>query len=333
MRSDDLNFLKTIDFIEWNRFNGKTVYVTGATGLIGSTIVNTLISCSKAKVVVQVRNEEKARKLFENKVEYIVCDLLKNPSYSPPINYIIHCANPTSSKFFVKNPVETIKTAISGTMNVLEFARQKAVDGFVFLSTMEVYGTPEKGHKVKETEGGSFDTAVVRNCYPLSKQICESLCASYAAEYGLHTMVVRLTQTFGPGVSYDDGRVFAEFARCAIERKNILLRTKGETERNYLYTIDAVTAILTVLLKGRSGENYTAANEETFCSIYEMAQIVADLSGVKVVVEEQDISSFGYANTLHMDLDTSKLRGLGWRAERNLKNMFSILIEDMRRNK
>lgn len=329
MRTDDLENLKSAEYIDWNKFDGKTVYVTGATGLIGSTLVDALTLCSNAKVVVQVRNEEKARALFGNSVEYVICDLSQKSQFTGNVDYIIHLANPTSSKFFISNPVETIKTAVSGTINILEFAKEKEVKGFVFLSTMEVYGTPEKGHRVKESEGGSFDSAVVRNSYPLSKQTCESLCAAYASEYGVHTNVLRLTQTFGPGVKYDDGRVFAEFARCAIEKKNIVLKTKGETERDYLYTIDAVSAILTVLLKGKTGEIYTAANEETFCSIYEMASLVANMSGIKVVIEEQDISKLGYANTLHMDLDTSKLKGLGWKAEVGLEDAYRKMIEGM----
>lgn len=215
----------------------------------------------------------------------------------------------------------------------MEFAKEKKVSSFVFLSTMEVYGRPEQGHKVCEAEGGSFDSAVVRNCYPLSKQTCESLCAAYASEYDLPAKVVRLTQTFGPGVAYNDGRVFAEFARCAIEKKNIVLKTKGETERDYLYTADAVSAILTVLLKGEKGECYTAANEATFCSIYEMAKLVADAYGIDVVIEEQDISKMGYADTLHMDLNTAKLRSLGWEAKTDLKTAFQRLIEDMAERK
>lgn len=330
MRTDDLNKLKLTEFIDWTKFSEKTVYITGATGLIGSSLVEALTFCSEAKVIVQVRNEKKARNLFGDKVDYVVCDLSKRPSYSGMVNYIIHCANPTSSKFFIESPVETIKTAVNGTINILEFAKEKNVDGFVLLSTMEVYGTPEKGHKVKENEGGSFDSAVVRNCYPLSKQICESLCAGYASEYGVNTRVLRLTQTFGPGVSYNDGRVFAEFARCAIEKKNIILKTKGETERDYLYTADAVSAILVVLLNGKTGEIYTAANEKTYCSIYEMAKMVADMNGIKVVVEEQDVSKFGYANTLYMDLDTSKLRRVGWHAEVDLKTSFERLIDDFK---
>lgn len=332
MSTEDRNSFKSAECIDWDRFCGKTVYITGATGLIGSNLVERILSCSKAQVVVQVRDEAKARRKFGGDVEYVVCDLTTKSPYSESVDFIIHCANPTSSKFFVTNPVETINTSVNGTMNMLEFARDKGVEAFVFLSTMEVYGNPQKGHKVTENEGGSFDSAVVRNCYPLSKQTCESLCAAYTSEYGVHTRVLRLTQTFGPGVDYHDGRVFAEFARCAIEKKNIVLKTKGETERDYLYTDDAVSAILTVLLNGKDGEIYTAANEETFCSIYEMAKLVADMGGVDVLIEEQDISKMGYANTLHMDLDTSKLRNLGWKPQVGLEEAYRRLIRSMKEN-
>ena len=327
MSVNDFGQLISKKYIDWDRLKGKTVYITGATGIIGSSLVYALLYYGKTKIVVQVRNEKKARKMFGTGVEYVVCDLLDKPSYVGDIHYIVHCANPTSSKFFVNNPVETINLAVNGTKNILDFSKEKRVEGFIFLSTMEVYGSPKKGHKVKENECGSFDPAIVRNCYPLSKQICESLCVSYVAEYGVHARIVRLTQTFGPGINFDDDRVFAEFARCAVEKKNIVLRTKGETERVYLYSLDAVSAILTVMMKGKDGEIYTAANDDTYCSIYEMAQLVADMSGINVVIEEQDIGKMGYANTIFMNLDTSKLRGLGWKPEVGLKEAYERLFD------
>ena len=154
-----------------------------------------------------------------------------------------------------------------------------------------------------------------------------------ASQYGVPSKVVRLTQTFGPGVQYNDGRVFAEFARCAIEGRNITLHTKGETKRSYLCTEDAVNAILTVLLKGQDGEAYNAANEDTYCSIYEMAKLVAnECAGgkIKVVIEETDASTFGYAPTLHMNLDSKKIRHLGWEPKDGLLDMYSKMIDSMK---
>lgn len=323
----------------------KTILITGATGLICSNIVKALMKVNKESganitILAMVRSEEKAERVFGELLKQpelrlvLITDGIENcTQIDEDVDYIIHGANPTSSKFFVNNPVETITTAVGGTKAILNIAKDKNVSGFVFLSTMEIYGYPEKGSKVTEDMVGAFDTTVARNCYPLSKLLSENLCFAFCKEYGVPSRVARLTQTFGPGVEYDDGRVFAEFARCAIEKRNIVLKTKGETERCYLYTDDAVSAILTVLVNGEPGNAYTVANKDTYCSIYEMAKLVADNYGIDVVIEEQDVAAQGYANTLYMDLDTTKLENLGWRAEVGLKEMYVNMIEYMVRTK
>lgn len=312
-----------------------TVLLTGATGLIGKSIVKRLTSSKDVTVVAVVRNIEKAVSLFGNEKEnlkYIVGDVLTLSSINKPIDYIIHGASQTSSKAFVNEPVETIMTAIQGTKNMLDIATQNSVKGFIYLSSMEVYGNPAGDEKITEEHSTNINTMRTRSCYPESKRMCESLCASYFSEYGVPAMVLRLTQTFGPGVEYNDGRVFAEFARCAIEQKDIILHTKGMTKRNYLYTEDAVNAILTVLEKGNPGEAYNVANEETYCSIYDMACIVAQKCAhgkIKVLVEEMDAEKLGYAPVLSMNLDTSKLSALGWRPEVSLEDMFLKMMNSM----
>jgi nucleoside-diphosphate-sugar epimerase len=327
-----------------NEFEGKTILITGATGLIGKAVTAALLRHNEAAatpvhVIAVVRSREKAERVFAGlptqQLELLVSDVCSIKPENMGVDYIIHGASRTASKDFVSEPVETIMTALNGTRQLLEFARVNPVKGFVYLSSMEVYGTPETDEKINEIHGTNLDTMKVRSCYPVSKRMCESLCASYAAEYSVPAMAVRLTQTFGPGVNYDDGRVFAEFARCAIEKRDIVLNTTGETKRCYLYTEDAVDAILTVLISGQSGEAYNAANEKTYCSIYEMACMVAEKCGnneISVVINaKEDISKFGYAPTLKMNLDTSKLQKLGWCAKVNLQQMFENMISDMRR--
>lgn len=334
----DIEKLYTFDHIDLNKLKRKTILVTGATGLIGTSLVKTLLYLNAAHsleltVLAMIRSQKKANRVFEDyskddALKYVLAaDGIENcKDISADIDYIVHGANPTSSKFFVNNPVETIETAMNGTYAILNIAKDKNVDGIVFLSTMEVYGFPQKGTKVTESMVGGFDTTVARNCYPLSKQLCENLCCSFYKEYGVPVKIARLTQTFGPGVEYNDGRVFAEFARCAIEHRDIVLKTKGETERCYLYTLDAVSAILTILTNGENGTAYTVANEDTYCSIYEMAKMVADEYGINVVIEEQDVTVQGYANTLYMKLDTGKLKSLGWSPKVDLKNMYKKMI-------
>lgn len=337
---EDLESIVANKAVDWDKLKDGTVLVTGATGLIGSNIVNALLYANKVKnsnitVVALVRNIDKAvyvfgtPESFDNKLVFVQGTVENLPHIDCEIDYIIHGASPTASSFFINNPVETIKTAVWGTDNMLQLAKEKQVKGFVYLSSMEVYGLPEKSTKVTENMIGALSPLVTRNSYPLSKQQCESLCVAYSSEYGVPAKIARLTQTFGPGVKYDDGRVFAEFARCVIEKRNIVLKTKGETERDYLYTADAVTAILTILLRGENGQAYSVANEDTYCSIAQMADTVAMLGKICVEFQLQDVEKLGYAPTLYMDLDTSKLKSLGWKPETNLKDMYTRMIADI----
>lgn len=326
-----------------SRLKDKKVLITGANGLIGRALAAKLLSDCTANpidVVALVRNETKAKKVFcglpEQHLEIFVCDICDLLPQDRKVDYIIHCASQTASRKFVEEPVNVINDNFAGTKNILEFARANDVKSVVYLSTMEVYGAPSEESKITESSPSELDTMSVRSCYPESKRICECLCASYASQYGVPAKVVRLTQTFGHGVEYSDKRVFAEFARSVIEKKNIVLKTKGETKRNYLSVDDAVNAILTVLLDGKSGEAYNAANEETYCSVYEMACMVCEKFGngkIKVKIEESDISRFGYAPTLKMNLSSEKLRAIGWRPKKNLTDMFSETIEYMKEHK
>lgn len=336
-----MEYICKADFIPWNRLKNKTLLITGATGLIGYTLVNALLYANKKrrlnlKVLALVRDMNRAEERFKEHIDDAVLELIPGrveelPTIKQPVNYIVHGASQTSSKAFVTQPVETIMTALKGTSNLLELAKEKAVSGMVYLSSMEVYGHPEKGHKVTENEIGALTPLDVRNSYPISKIQCENLCRAYAKEYGVPVMSIRLTQTFGPGVNYNDGRVFAEFARCVVEKRDIVLKTKGETERCYLYTADAATAILTVLLKGNAGQAYNAANESTYCSIAEMAEKVAAQGGIKVRYEIEDENRNGYPKALYMDLDTSLLQQLGWKwgGVICLMDMYRILIHEL----
>lgn len=326
--------------IPWVQLKNTDILITGATGLIGSTLASVFINANfkynlKCKLHLLVRNVEKAKKIFGEDIQNTV-DLIEGSVEKPDvdlenIDYIIHTASQTASKAFIEYPVETMTTNILGTRNLLELAKKKKVKAFVYLSTMEVYGCPKDDRKINEEYECRIKPAEIRNSYPLSKLACENLCCDYYAEYGVPTVIIRLTQTFGPGVQYHDGRVFAEFARCVIEERDIVLKTKGETKRNYLYTMDAVRAILTAMLKGqKNGAVYNAANEDTYCSIAEMAETALKCSkNRKLKVKYQltaNIEALGYAPTLHMNLDISKLTLLGWRAEVKLKNMYERLI-------
>ena len=322
----------------------ESVLVTGATGLIGAALVRQFAAEGR-RVYAAARNVEKACAQFGGmpNVEIVEWDVVgqRFPAFAgragasrPPhdVDWLVHAAAETASRAFVERPVETITSILDGTRNVLEFARAAQVKSLVYLSTMEVYGAPS-ADPVTECDYGYLDPAVVRSCYPEAKRMAENLCVSYAREYGVSAKIARLTQTFGEGVRYDDGRVFAEFARAILEKRDIVLKTEGTTARCYCYLGDAVTAIETILKKGEVATPYTVANEATFCTVREMAEALCTAypeSGSRVVFDFDGAAARGFAPPFRMRLDCSRLRALGWKPKVGLMEMFGRMMEGMR---
>lgn len=342
IQTEDCQSLGKLDFIDWDQFKNSTILITGSTGLIGVNLVNAIAYNGREKklnirLILPVRDTKKAEKLFARTDADIVHYTLGTElTVQEPVDYIVHLASPTSSKFFVEHPVDTLIANIEGTKALLDWAKDHKVKKFISLSSMEVYGFPGKGQKVKEKELGSFETMSARNSYPIAKIASEALSYSYHTQYAVPIVILRATQTFGPGVQYQDGRVFAEFMRCAIEKKDIVLKSAGLTERSYLYTRDAVSAIIVAMLRGEPGEAYSVANSQTYCSIKEMAELVAcKVAHGKIKVKfdlAEDVTKLGYADTLYMDLDDKKIKKLGWYPTVDLQEMFERMIRGLAEN-
>ncbi len=330
----DCEYISKASCIPWDRLKNKTILITGASGLIGKNLLHALLYSNKCydlklKILALVRNHDILKKEIEDKSLFIIEGTVENlPKIDSTIDYVIHGASPTASAFFVSNPVDTIHTAVFGTDKLLQLAVQKQVKEFIYLSSMEVYGKNTTEKLLKEDDLGYLDILSVRNCYPISKRLCENLCVCYNKQNGINTKSVRLAQTFGPGVSYNDVRVFAMMARCAINKEDIILQTKGESKHSYLYTADAVTGILCVLLKGENGKSYNLANPNTYCSIYEMAKMVATkLASNKIsvrVAEKGDISKYPASSFINLDISLAK--SLGWKANIDLVDMYKKMI-------
>ncbi len=340
---DDLGRIGAAGWVPWYALQDRTVLVTGATGLIGRTLTKALLwhalqHDTRARVLALVRNERKARQTFASALDagaplsFVQGNVETLRDLGEPVHLVVHGASVTSSREMVTNPVGTISTALRGTERVLQLARDVHVASVVYLSSVEAYGAPRGRQRIAESDLLGFDPLVVRNCYPESKRMAEAMCAAYSAQHGVPVKILRPTLTFGPDIARDENRVFAQFARSVIEGHDIVLRTDGKTERSYLYTADAVTAVLTVLLGGEDGQAYNAANEATYCSVRAMAELVARTCGdgrTAVRVEPQDLATSGYATEMQMDLDTSRLRALGWQPTFGLADMYRRMIAGM----
>lgn len=331
--------------LNWSALEGKTILITGATGLIGSCCIRLLLEHNKltsnpTQILALVRNTDKANALFSDYIndanlEYVISDLVDFNKFDISCDYIIHAGCPTASNFFVKQPVETATSIIVGTLNMLKLAKKNEVDSFVYVSSMEIYGDGNNSRgiekKLKPEDVGYVNPLNMRSSYPEGKRMAEFFSAAYFYEYGVHTKNARLAQTFGPGIPLDDGRVFAQFARCAIEGKDIILRTTGESTRMYNYTTDAAVALLTILLEGEDGCSYNVANESTYCSVREMAEMVAsECANNEINVCLEVDPNAPYPPEHHLPLDTSALQSLGWKPDIGLKQMYENLIEYLR---
>ncbi len=333
MRQKLISEAAACGFVPWGELDGKTVAVTGGTGLIGGFLVDVLLERAHSfggdiRVVLLARDPKRALERFRSER----CSAVHWDASGPTVpsvdaDYVIHLACDTSSDGFLNRPVETISTVVDGAKSMLEYARTTGVR-VCLASTMEVYASGGP-NPLTEDAGGALNAMNPRNSYPEAKQLSEALAAAYAAEYGVVACVARLCQTFGVGVRRDDGRVFAEFARRCLAGEDIVLLTPGEKRNMYLSVQDAALALILLALKGEAGLAYNVANESTFCSVREMAEAVAERfgggrTGVRVEVDPEAARRFRAPGSIKQD--TSRLRALGWAPTGDLMDIYGQMI-------
>ena len=345
---EDMEAVAGSEQIDWERLRGRTVAVTGATGLLGRLLVYALLLADERyelglHIQAFVRSREKAERIFdgiagqdlEKRLTFVVQDITETPAEDLHADFLIHTAANTVSKLMVEQPVETILTAVCGTRIMLEYAARCRMESVVYLSSMEVYGvTPEDAGEIREKDLGLIDPVQVRSSYSEGKRMCECLCTAYASEYGVPVKMARLAATSGPGIDPADKRVIGQFARSAISGEDIVLHTKGDKANCYLYTADALTGILFLLLNGENGEAYNICNPDTFCSIRQLGEVFASLDKTgqsKLVIDiPEDTKSLGYAPSSVMKLNADKFLALGWKPQTGLKEMAGRILESIR---
>ncbi len=318
--------IKRILKFDYSFLKDKTIFITGSSGLVGSCLIDVLMYLNKAlnyniKIIATFRSETSAQKRFydylnDNHFNILIQNINESIKYDENIDYIIHTASNTHPALYAQNPAETIKLNVLGTLNILDFAKKYPHSKTIFTSTLEVYGENENLEKFKEDDIGYINFMKARACYPESKRVCETLCHSYKQEYNVNFNIVRLGYIYGPTVKTDSSKADVQFLNKALNSENIVMKSKGMQRRSYCYVLDTVSAILTVLYKGVSGETYNIANQNGNILLRDFAQTLAEIAGVKIIFElPTEAEKLGYSTVQNSTLDSAKLESLGWESE------------------
>lgn len=307
--------------------------ITGATGLIGRCIVETLLLSNEKyntdfKIYVLGRSKERIRNRLGDRVIPIIQDITEKLDDNLEFDYIIHAASNADPKMYAEQPVETILTNIIGSKNVFEYCKKHGNVRVLITSSFEVYGRVEGEDFYDESMSGVLDLSMLRNGYPESKRCAELLLRGYVQEYGITAMIARLASIYGPTMLENDSKAHAQFIRNAMKGEPIVLKSEGKQRRTYCYVVDAVSAIFKILLDGRAGEIYNVANENSIASIAEVAETVANIAGTHVIFGTPDkVEQKGFSKVQNCILDNSKLRDLGWQGKFDLKRGMEHTIE------
>ncbi len=320
--------------LPWNKLNGKSIMLSGSTGLIGSFLVDVIMEKNISEdynctVYALGRSEEKAKRRFSkyNKDSHFIFISydVKTPLVRDDlgnIDYILHLASNTHPLLYAKDPIGTITTNIIGVQSLLEFSVKHHAKRFVFASSNEIYGENRGDAEFfHEKYCGYIDCNTLRAGYPESKRCSEALCQAYKEQKGLDVVIARFTRSYGPTMEMTNTRALSQFIKKAVDGENIVLKSAGTQYFSYTYMADAVSGLLWAMLTGTNGEAYNIAEYHGDIMLRDLAQVIADISEKKVVFEMPDaVEAMGYSKATKARLDGHKLMSLGWKPQYDIKN-------------
>ena len=329
--------------IDWNRFSGKSVMISGSTGMIGRFLIDVLMLLNqeralKCTIYALGRNAQKAQSRFERYWDdphfcFCECDIARLiVCPAEKIDYVLHFASNTHPKAYSTDPIGTVTANIMGTYQLLEFASVHHAERFLFTSSVEIYGENRGDVELfMEDYCGYINSNTLRAGYPESKRAGEALCQAYIKQKGLNVVIPRLSRTYGPTLLPSDTKALSQFLRNGVAGEDIVLKSEGNQFFSYNYVADTVSGILWCLLYGDCGEAYNVSDLGSNITLKELAQLIAKLSGTKVVFELPDeVERQGYSTATVAVMDSSKLRQKKWNAQYDIQRGIERTLKMLR---
>lgn len=312
--------------LPWEKLHDKAILLSGATGLLGSFLIDVLMHKNteglNCKVYALGRTQRKAEERFSkwwglNQLLFLKYDI--NHSFVRDdlgtTDYVIHLASNTHPVQYATDPIGTITTNIIGLQNMLDFAIEHKATRFAFASSNEIYGENRGDVELFDEEYcGYIDSNTLRAGYPESKRCGEALCQAYKSQKDLDIVIPRFTRSYGPTMLFSDTKAISQFIRKGIVGEDIVLKSAGAQNYSYTYMADAIYGLLTIILCGKNGEAYNIADEESNITLKDLATIIANHAKKQIVFEIPDaVEAAGYSKATKALLDGSKLKKLGWK--------------------
>ena len=323
--------------LDLSELNHRTLLITGGTGMIGKWMIDQLCKDASCQIIVTGRSEDKFRERFStlNNLTFLKWDIAHE--HLPPVagsgDYIIHLASNTHPVAYATDPVGTIVMNVSATKELLDLAVEKKCRRFVYASSVEIYGQNRGDvEKFKEDYCGYIDSNTLRAGYPESKRCGEALCQAYIKQYGLDIVIPRIARVYGPTLQRSDTKALSQFMFNALAGKDVVLKSEGKQHFSYLHVADAVSGLLTVMLKGKSGEAYNIADERSDITLRDLATLIAERFGRKVVFDIPNAAeSSGFSPVLKACMGGDKIKKLGWDVTYDIRSGIQQTISEMKK--
>lgn len=337
---EDLRYIADFD-VDWDKLKGRTILITGATGLIGTVLIDAIMNKNSQgnlgiKILALSRSLERLSRHFpgyrENPLfSAVEADVTEKLIIDENVDYVINLAGNTHPMLYSTEPINTILTGILGANNVLEFAASHAIDRVVNVSSVEVYGENRGDVRLfTEDYSGYINCNSLRAGYPEAKRVAEALSQAYIAEKGIDVVSARFGRVYGSTQLSSDTKSTSQFIRSAVNGEDIVLKSKGDQEYSYVYVADAVTALLILLTRASNGEAYNVASDEVK-NFRETAEVLAAISGKNVRIElPTNTESKGFSVVQTALMDSTKIKSLGWRAKYSIKEGLERTVDILR---